>query len=82
VERAVRTLRDRGYNASPQRVEVLKVLAAEPAQSIMELRWRCPRIGLMTIYRNLDLFVELGLVRRLDNGDGPRSELAEDHLPS
>jgi Fur family ferric uptake transcriptional regulator len=78
----VRTLRDRGYNASPQRVEVLKALAAEPAQSILELRWRCPRVGLMTTYRNLDLFAELGLVRRLDLGDGLRYELADGHLPT
>jgi Fur family ferric uptake transcriptional regulator len=59
---------------------VLKALAAAPRQSIVELRWRCPRVGLMTIYRNLDLFAELGLVRRLDLEDGPRYELAEDHL--
>jgi hypothetical protein len=61
---------------------VFKALAAEPAQSIVELRWRCPRVGLMTIYRNLDLFAELGLVRRFDPGDGPRYELADDHLPT
>jgi Fur family ferric uptake transcriptional regulator len=60
-------------------VEVLKALAAEPAESIVELRWRCPRVGLMTIYRNLDLFTELGLVRRLDLEDGPRYDLADDH---
>jgi Fur family transcriptional regulator, ferric uptake regulator len=48
----------------------------------VELRWRCLRVGLRTIYRNLDLFAELGLVRRLDLGDGPRYELADDHLPT
>ena len=33
----------------------------------------------MTIYRTLDLFSEIGALRRLDLGDGPRFELAEDH---
>jgi Fur family ferric uptake transcriptional regulator len=80
AEGAVRKLRSHGYNASQQRVAVLKALAAEPRLSIVELRWRCPRVGLLTIYRNLELFAELGLVRSLDVGDGPRYELAEDHL--
>lgn len=34
---------------------------------------------MVTVYRTLDLLSELGLVRRLDLGDGPRYELAEDH---
>jgi Fur family ferric uptake transcriptional regulator len=80
VERAVRKLREHGYKVSQQRLAVLKVLAAEPRQSIVELRWRCPRVGLMTNYRHLDLFAELALVRRLDLEDGPRYELAKDHL--
>lgn len=34
---------------------------------------------MVTVYRTLDLLSELGLVRRLDLGDGSRYELAEDH---
>jgi Fur family transcriptional regulator, ferric uptake regulator len=44
-----------------------------------EIRRRCTEVGLVTIYRTLDLLSGLGLVRRLDFGDGPRYELAEDH---
>ncbi len=33
----------------------------------------------MTIYRTLDLLSEIGVVRRLELGVGPRYELAEDH---
>ncbi len=33
----------------------------------------------MTVYRTLDLLSEIGAVRRLELGDGPRYELAEDH---
>ncbi len=43
------------------------------------IRDRCPDVGLVTVYRTLDLLSELGLVRRLDLGEGPRYELAEDH---
>lgn len=34
---------------------------------------------MVTVYRTLDLLAELGLLRKLELGDGPRYELAEDH---
>jgi Fur family ferric uptake transcriptional regulator len=76
---AVGKIRGRGYKATPQRLAVLRALAAERHQSLGEIRARCPEVGLVTIYRTLDLLSEIGVVRRLDLGDGPRYELAEDH---
>ncbi|HZY66037.1 MAG: transcriptional repressor [Actinomycetota bacterium] len=76
---AIGKMRGRGYKATPQRVAVLEALRAEQHQSLADLRRRCPRIGMVTVYRTLDLLTDLGLVRRLDLGDGPRYELAEDH---
>ncbi|MGH3147320.1 MAG: Fur family transcriptional regulator [Rubrobacter sp.] len=58
---------------------MLEALGAEQHQSLEGIRSRCPGVGLVTVYRTLDLFSELGLVRRLDLGDRPRYELAEDH---
>ena len=72
-------MRGRGYKATPQRLAVLGALAAEPHQSMGELRQRCPQVGIVTVYRTLDLLTGLGLVRRLDLGDGPRYELADNH---
>src|SRR5215208_7587616 len=72
-------MRGWGYKATPQRLAVLRALAAEQHQSMGEVRHRCPEIGIVTVYRTLDLLAELGLVRRLDLGDGARYELAEDH---
>jgi Fur family ferric uptake transcriptional regulator len=72
-------IRGYGYKATPQRLAVLGALAAERHQNLGEIRARCPEVGLVTIYRALDLFSEIGVVRRLDLGDGPRYELAEDH---
>jgi Fur family ferric uptake transcriptional regulator len=75
----VAKIRGRGHKVTPQRLAILRALAAERHQSMGEIRGRCPEVGLVTIYRTLDLFSEVGVVRRLDLGDGPRYELAEDH---
>jgi Fur family transcriptional regulator, ferric uptake regulator len=78
-ETTVGELRRRGFKVTPQRLAVLRALAEEQHQSLEEIRARCPEVGLVTIYRTLDLFSEIGALRRLDLGDGPRYELAEDH---
>jgi Fur family transcriptional regulator, ferric uptake regulator len=79
TETTVGRLRGAGYKVTPQRVAVLGALAAERHQSLGEIRARCPGVGLVTIYRTLDLLSEIGVVRRLDLGAGTRYELAEDH---
>lgn len=76
---AIGKMRGSGYKVTPQRVAVLEALWADQHQSLEEIRERCRDIGLVTVYRTLGLLGELGLVRRLDLGDGPRYELAEDH---
>ncbi len=72
-------IRGRGYKATPQRLAVLRALAEEQHQSLEEIRARCPEVGMVTVYRTLDLLSEIGAVRRLELGDGLRFELAEDH---
>ncbi len=79
LEAATRQMRASGYKATPQRLAVLKAVAAEQHQSLEGIRARCPRVGMVTVYRTLGLLSGLGLVRRLDLGAGPRYELAEDH---
>ena len=78
VDTAVGRIRGRGYKATPQRMAVLRALVAEQHQRLEEIRARCPDIGLVTLYRTLGLLGELGIVRRLDLGDGTRYELAAD----
>lgn len=65
-------LRGRGYKATPQRLAVLRTVAERPNSDIAGIREGCPRVGLVTIYRTLDLLCDLGLVRRLGPGDGKR----------
>jgi Fur family transcriptional regulator, ferric uptake regulator len=79
MEAVVGKIRGRGYKATPQRLAVLGALAAEQHQTLEEIRARCPEVGLVTVYRTLDLLCEIGAVRRLDLGDGPRYELTENH---
>jgi Fur family ferric uptake transcriptional regulator len=79
AEAAIGKMRGKGYKATPQRLAVLRALATEQHQSMGELRRRCPQVGVVTVYRTLDLLSELGIIRRMDLGDGPRYELADYH---
>lgn len=77
--RAEEKIRRAGHKATPQRMAVVEALCEEQHQSLDGIRARCPEIGLVTVYRTLDLLSELGLVRRMDLGDRPRYEMAERH---
>lgn len=79
LENAIGKIRSSGHKVTPQRLAVLGAIAMEQHQRMEEIKARCPEVGMVTVYRTLDLFSELGLVRRLDLGDGARYELADDH---
>jgi Fur family transcriptional regulator, ferric uptake regulator len=78
-EAAIAKMRGHGYKVTPQRLAVLAAISAGQHQGLDEIKARCPEVGMVTVYRTLDLFSGLGLVRRLDLGFGSRYELAEDH---
>lgn len=76
VEAAVGALRERGLRVSSARRLVLEALfaAAEPvsAEAIADgLSGRVPRSDLASVYRNLEVLEELGLVRHVHLGHGP-----------
>jgi len=71
-------LREHGYKLTPQRHAVLKVIAAShdhlTAEAIYEkAHAENHEIGLVTIYRTLDLLSKLNLVCRVHASDGCRS---------
>jgi len=73
-------MRQHGYRLTPQRHAILKVIAGShehltPAEICRRVRQEHPDIGLVTIYRNLNLLNELKLVCRVNLGDGPQSYL-------
>lgn len=76
VEAAVGALRERGLRVSSARRLVIEALfaAAEPvsAEAIADgLSGRVPRSDLASVYRNLEVLEDLGLVRHVHLGHGP-----------
>jgi Fur family transcriptional regulator, ferric uptake regulator len=80
-----RMLKDRGYRMTEGRETVLGVMAGAKrgehlsAEDIyMKAHQICPAVGLTSVYRTLDLLVQLSMVDKFDFGDGrARYELAE-----
>ena len=73
-------LREKGYKLTPQRHAVLKVIATAhdhltPEEIYKKARNECLDVGLVTVYRTLDLLEKLKLVCRLHTGNGCRSYL-------
>ncbi len=68
-------LKDRGLKSTPQRLAVLHVLHESPGclsinDILQKTKAIIPNTGLATIYRTLDIFVELGLATRVYFQDG------------
>lgn len=78
-------LQEKDYKITPQRRVVLKAFMENPeahmsADDVYNLVKRDhPEIGLATIYRTLDLLAAVGILQKLDFGDGrSRYELTGD----
>ena len=74
------TLRQQGYKLTPQRRAVLKVIAISrehltPAAIYERVRQEHPSIGLVTIYRTLEILTKLGLICEVHIGGRCRSYL-------
>ena len=72
---AVATLEREGFRAGAARTRVVDALARRhccaTAQEIADdLRSEDSRVGIASVYRALELLLRLGLVRRLEVGDG------------
>ncbi len=68
-------LRARGFKLTPQRMAVIRVLLEArahltPAEVLERGREICPRLGLTTVYRTLELLRELGFARRVHLDEG------------
>ncbi len=73
-------LKKHGYKLTPQRRAVLKVLSSSqehltPADIYEKVQSECPGIGLVTIYRTLEILTELGFVCEVHAGGNCRSYL-------
>jgi len=70
-------LKQHHYKLTPQRRAVLKVIGSSqehltPADIYEKVQPECPGIGLVTIYRFLQILAELGLICEVRSGDNCR----------
>lgn len=73
-------LKKHGYKLTPQRRAVLKVLSSSqehltPTDIYDKVRSECPGIGLVTIYRLLQILTELGFICEIHANDNSRRYL-------
>ena len=76
--KVVATLRQYGYKLTPQRRVLIQTIAASrdrltPAALYEKVHQDHPNIGLVTIYRTLEVLAELGLICELHAGGSCRS---------
>jgi len=79
-------LRSRGIRGSKRREEVLKVFLdasshLSMAELFLDVRRRCPGMGLATVYRTMRLICEAGLADEIDFGDGTKRFERKDNQP-
>ncbi|MDY6834047.1 MAG: Fur family transcriptional regulator [Chloroflexota bacterium] len=76
-------MKQEGYKLTPQRLAILDVFSNSPchltpAEVFEELRDDHPEIGLVTVYRTLEIFSKLGIVTEVyANGNSPSYTLLE-----
>jgi len=80
----IKEFKKKGYKLTPQRRIILEILSEEKhisAEEIYErIRSSQPNVSFGTVYRNLNILLELGLIKQLDFKDGrTRFELNEGH---
>jgi Fe2+ or Zn2+ uptake regulation protein len=74
-EKIVRQLSQAGHRITRPRRAVIRALledggTSSPAEVQAKARSYCPSVGLVTVYRTLDLLSEMGLARRIHTGEG------------
>lgn len=78
VEDVLERLRLAGYRITAPRRAVAEAIyescgSLSPADVYSRARALCPSLGLVTVYRTLDLLAEQGLIRRVHREDGCHS---------
>lgn len=76
-------LKQKGYKLTPQRRAIVDTIINKEGEHLTteeiydEVKKNCPEIGLATVYRTIILLEELGVVSKLELGDGcSRYEMA------
>jgi Fur family ferric uptake transcriptional regulator len=80
----IQQLRRAGYRITQPRRAIIRALLedagyASPSEVLERAKLYYPTIGLVTVYRTLDLLSELGFVRRIHAGEGCHSYATANH---
>ena len=83
-ESVIQQLSQVGYRITLPRRAVIRALLensgyASPVEIHSRAQSHCPTVGLVTVYRTLDLLAGMGFVRRIHSEDGCHSYTATDH---
>lgn len=83
MDEQLNLLKKNGFKLTRQRCEILKALEVNPSLSadeiLLQISLEC-RVNLSTIYRNLHILLETGLIRKINNmGQADRYELIRHH---
>jgi Fur family ferric uptake transcriptional regulator len=82
----IEELRKQGYRLTPQREMIVEAVAhagrhVTAEEVYEEVCTRTSAVNVATVYRTLDLLVELGLISHADLGDGRVTYASPDHGP-
>ena len=76
-----KTLKDRGYRVTKARETVFKLLANSTPQTISQLIDKAnDKVDRVSIYRNIEIFEEIGIVRRIYIGWKYKLELSDQFI--
>jgi Fur family ferric uptake transcriptional regulator len=83
-DQIIEQLSGAGYRITAPRRAVVRALLEDeghstPAQVHARARRYCPTVGLVTIYRSLDLLIEMGFARRIHTEDGCHGYVPASH---
>jgi Fur family transcriptional regulator, peroxide stress response regulator len=67
----IRSLREKGYKMTPQRLEIIKLLSQETSHPgtmhiFQKVRKKAPRLSMSTVYYTLDMLKKEGLIQELE----------------
>jgi len=76
IEKFKDMLKEKGYKLTPQRRAIVDIIIKNEGEHLTTeeiynlVKKECPEIGLATVYRTVMLLDDIGILTRLDLGDG------------
>ena len=70
-------LKQQGFTATKTRMAILRSLLASQPASLHELITSAPNVDRATVYRTVDLFIDLGIAKKVYTGFKYRIELGD-----